>query len=45
MLLDVGMPVLDGLDTAKILKNKMITNQISYFPIIACTSYVSEEDK
>ena len=44
MLLDVGMPVLDGLDTAKALKIRMMNKQISFFPIIACTSYVSSED-
>jgi len=45
IFLDCNMPVLDGFETTKKLKRLMYAKEIEYFPIIALTALVSNDDK
>ena len=45
MLLDLGMPEMDGYETAIRLKDMMIKNEIKGFFLVACTAYVGEDVK
>ena len=43
--MDCDMPVMDGWEATKILKEKMKKSEIKNIPIIACTAYCDEENR
>ena len=43
--MDINMPILNGYETTKLLRKMMMKNEISHSKIVACTAYVSEDDK
>ena len=45
IFLDCSMPVLDGFETAKILKQKTKKGEIDDIKIFACTAYVQKSDE
>ena len=45
VFMDCNMPVMDGWEATKILKEKMKNSEIKKIPIIACTAYCDEDNK
>lgn len=45
ILMDVNMPVMDGKEATRILKEKMKINKLPYSPIITFTAYCSFSEK
>ncbi len=43
--MDLNMPVMDGYEATKLLKQMMAKGEISSIPIIACTAYAQEIEK
>lgn len=43
ILMDVNMPVMDGLDATRELKKRMNAGEIPQIPIVICTAYISTE--
>jgi len=44
ILMDCNMPVMDGYETTKYLKQKMANGELPSIPIIACTAFVTHFD-
>jgi len=44
IIMDCNMPILDGWEATKILKEKMGANELPLVPIIGCTAYVDEDN-
>jgi len=44
ILMDINMPVMNGYEATKYLREKMHKNEIPYIPIIACTAFVTHFD-
>lgn len=45
ILMDLDMPIMDGLTSAKILCEMMDAEKIRNIPIIACTAHEDEETR
>ena len=44
IIMDCNMPILDGWEATKILKEKMGANELPLIPIVGCTAYVDEDN-
>ena len=45
ILMDCNMPLMDGFEAVRILKQKMKANTLKYIPVIATTASVLKEDQ
>ena len=45
IFMDCSMPIMDGFEASRILKNMMANGEIPDIPIIACTAFVQEREK
>lgn len=45
IIMDCSMPIMDGFDATKKLRDLMRDEVITYIPIVACTAFVQEKEK
>lgn len=45
IFMDCSMPIMDGFEASRILKERMVTGGLTDVPIIACTAFVQDKEK